>query len=67
MMANRLRVVLDKCIDKAQSTFVPGKLIIDNILVTYEVLNNLVNKRNGRKGCMALKLDMRVEWDFCRE
>lgn len=44
------------CIDKAKSAFIPGKLITGNILVAYEVLHTLVNKRNCCKGYITLKL-----------
>lgn len=69
LMANRFRVVLDKCIDEAQYAFVPNRLITDNVFVAYELLHTLINKRSGRKSFMGLKLDMskaydRVEWDF---
>ena len=45
------------------------KLISDNILVIFETLHNLKNKRKGKSGLIALKLDMskaynRVEWGF---
>jgi hypothetical protein len=44
-------------------------LISDNILVAYEISHFQKNKRKGREGYLALKLDMskayeRVEWDF---
>lgn len=41
----------------------------DNILIAYELTHYLQNKRCGKEGFAALKLDMgkaydRVEWDF---
>ena len=44
-------------------------LILDNVLIVYELTHTLRNKRSGREGYMALKLDIskaydRVEWDF---
>ena len=44
-------------------------LISDNILIAFETLHHLKNKRNGKTGFMALKLDMskayyRVEWNY---
>ncbi|KAK5803400.1 hypothetical protein PVK06_031045 [Gossypium arboreum] len=43
-IANRLQEVIGRCIDKAQSAFIPGRLITDNVLVTYELLHTLRQK-----------------------
>ncbi|KAA3462273.1 reverse transcriptase [Gossypium australe] len=41
VITNRFREVLEKCIDGAQSVFVPGRLIPDNVLLAYEILHTL--------------------------
>lgn len=68
-ISNRLQAIIGKIIDKAQFFFIPDRLISNNILIAYEILHKLRQKRSGRKGFMALKLDMskvfdRVEWGF---
>lgn len=50
-----------------QSVFVKGRLITDNALMAMEYFHWL--KKKGKKGVMALKLDMskaydRLEWSF---
>ena len=67
VITNRLKKVLPSIISDTQSAFVHGRLIIDNVLVTYEIMHHISQKKSGRVGDLALKLDMskaydRVEW-----
>ena len=34
-----------------------GRLITDNVLVTYEMMHHISQKKNGKVGDLALKLD----------
>jgi hypothetical protein len=71
-LANRLKVVLPAIISPQQSAFVPGCLILDNMLVAYEALHTMHTRMRGKKGFIAIKVDMSkaydwVEWGFLEE
>ncbi|KAK2652462.1 hypothetical protein Ddye_012318 [Dipteronia dyeriana] len=68
-LANHFRLVLRDVISETQSVFISGRLISDNAIVGFECMHALQMRKKGRKGVMALKLDMskaydQVEWDF---
>ena len=69
MLANRLKQILPDIISPTQSAFVPGHLITNNVLVAYETLHTMHGRKKGKKGSLALKLDIsntydQVEWNF---
>ncbi|XP_057803589.1 uncharacterized protein LOC131018917 [Salvia miltiorrhiza] len=55
VIVNRLRRVLDGLIDQAQSAFIKGRQITDNILISFECQHWL---RARKKGFSTLKLDI---------
>jgi hypothetical protein len=69
VLVNRLKKVLPTIIAPTQSGFIQGCLILDNILAAYETLHTMHTGMWGKKGFMAVKLNMskaydRVEWGF---
>ncbi|GAU36753.1 hypothetical protein TSUD_318520 [Trifolium subterraneum] len=71
VLANRLKCCLDKCVSQEQSAFVEGRSILDNALIATEVIHALKRKTKGRRGELALKIDIskaydKVDWGFLR-
>lgn len=66
-LCDRMQDILPRLISVEQSTFLKGKDIVDNVLLTQELLQHLYRKTRGHN--MVLKLDMmkafdRVSWVF---
>lgn len=71
VIANRMKGMLESVVSENQSAFIPGRLISDNVMISYEVMHYLKRKRGGKEGCMALKIDTskaydRIEWGYLR-
>ena len=58
----RLQPYLDKHISPMQTTFVPGRKGIDNIIIAQEIIHGL-GKKKRRTGYMALKIDLEKSYD----
>lgn len=68
IITQRLRDIMPYVVAKKQSSFIPGKSTIDNILVLQETINSFMHL-NGKKGFTIDKLDLekaydRLEWSF---
>ena len=69
VIANRLKPLLDSIISETRSAFIVDRLITNNILIAFEFFHHMKTNCTGKKGFMAMKLDMskaydRVEWVF---
>ncbi|XP_028767839.1 uncharacterized protein LOC114725488 [Neltuma alba] len=71
IIAIRLRSVMDNIISPYQTSFIKGRNIQDNIIVGQEIMH-IMKKSKGKKGLMALKIDLekaydRIRWDFLQQ
>ena len=69
VLANRLKKVLAVVIDEAQSAFVPVRFIMDNVLVVFETMHSIDQRKKGKEALMTIKLDIskaydRVKWVY---
>ena len=63
VLVNRLKRILPLLISNAQFAFVHGRSICDNILAAFEVIHYMKRKTKGKKGSVALKLDISKAYD----
>ena len=66
-VVDRLKKILPSIISDTQSVFVHGRLITDNVLVAFETMHHISQKKGGKVREMVLKLDLskaydRVKW-----
>lgn len=62
-IANRLKNVLPSMIFDQQRTFVPRRLITDNVIAAFELLHSMSHRSNRQRGLIVLKLDMSKAYD----
>lgn len=63
VITNRMKGILSGIISENQSAFLPGRLITDNILISFELLHFLKREARGKDNFMALKLDLSKAYD----
>ena len=71
ILVNRLKCVLPSILSQEQSTFITGRVIADNVLLTQKIFPSLGNRHEGKK-LMAIKLDVeraydRMRWGFLKK
>ena len=67
LLSNRLKAALPKLISSAQSAFVPGRLLVENVLLATELVSGYKWKEISKR-CM-LKVDLQkafdsLNWEF---
>lgn len=68
-ISNKIKPMLNNIIQRNQSSFTPGSLITDNIILTFEAFHTLNKNTSTNKWRVAMKLDMAktydtMEWTF---
>jgi len=72
VLANRLKIILHKCISENQSAFVPKRSILDNSMIAIEVVYHMKVSKKVRDKNVAFKLDIskaydRIDWLYLKE
>ncbi|MCY6524972.1 reverse transcriptase domain-containing protein, partial [Actinobacillus pleuropneumoniae] len=69
VVANRLKPLLPLLISQEQSGYVEGRQILDDILLTHEIIHSL---KQSKQAGMILKLDLskafdKLSWNFVQQ
>ena len=62
VIANQFKLIMDKLVTPMQSSFVPGRHITNNIIVTQEAVHSM-KRMKGKDGYMAVKIDLEKAYD----
>ncbi|XP_061342609.1 uncharacterized protein LOC133288807 [Gastrolobium bilobum] len=67
-IVNRLKPFMNKLISPFQTSFVPGRVIHDNVIVAQEMTHTM-NRMTGKKAIMSIKIDLvkaydKLSWTF---
>lgn len=70
-MTTRIKEVMRSLVGQEQSSFVRERQITDNIIIYQEVMHGF-HKKKGKKGMMAIKIDLekaydRLSWNFLKD
>lgn len=57
VIVNRLQTILPQLVGPHQTSFIPGRHITENIVITQEMAHS-IRKKTGHKGFMAIKVDL---------
>lgn len=63
VLVNRLKGVLLVAVLENRSTFIKGRLIIDNALIAFEVLHSMRKNTEKKNGDVALKINISKAYD----
>lgn len=63
ILANRLKIILPDNIGPQQTSFVPGRNIMENVVLAHEIIHSMRRKR-GKVGFMAIKVDLAKAYDL---
>lgn len=63
IIANWLKKFLPSFMFSQQSAFLLGRLSTDNVIVAFALLHPMSKRCNGRRGFIALKLDINKAYD----
>lgn len=58
IIASRLRVHLEILIHPCQSSFIPQRVVTDNVIINHEIMRYLKGVK-GKKGYMSIKFDLK--------